>query len=457
MNPEPSFSEQLAKYYLSADSTAIPKSVLDQTKQIIIDYLGCAIGGADAETTRMIKKIFTDGAGNCAVFNGEKATVERAAFINAAASHTLELDDSRNDAGGHPAVVVIPAAMAMAEEVNAGGSDFIYSVLWGYDMMTRVGKGVVPENCFGRGWHPTATNGIFGATLATGLLLKLNEKQLANAWGIAYGFASGNLECYADNTLTKRLNPANAARGATDAARLALVGYSGPRWCFEGKHGYFTAFTDDPEPVRMLENMDFSDYAVTGVAFKPHACCRLSHSPIDSVIKIMRDEGLKADNIDKVVIDVCQTAVRAVVEPRELKYDPCNIAGAQFSLPYSVACAALFGDVSVTQFTEEKLRDKNIRDFMKKVEMIKTGEMDAWLPDIFAATAEIFTKDGRRFKELTKFSKGEPSNPMTVEEIKNKFLSLAVPAVGEKRATEIYDAVTDLDKITSIRDFTELL
>ena len=457
MNPEPSFSEQLAEYYLNADTGALPKSVLDHTKQVIIDYLGCAIGGADVDSTLAVKKVFLDRPGNCTVFNGKKAPVERAAFINGAASHALEMDDAHYDAGGHPAVVIIPAAMAMAEEVNAGGLDFIYSIIWGYDMMTRVGKGAVPDHCFERGWHPTATNGIFGATAAAGWLLKLDKKQLANAWGIAYGFSSGNLECYADATLTKRLNPANAAQGAINAARLAFAGYNGPRWCFEGKHGYFTAFTDNPTPMRMIEKMDYSEFGVTGASFKPHACCRYNHAPIDSVIKIMRDNGLTAADVDKIVVDTCHMAIRAVVEPRELKYNPENIAGAQFSLPYTVACAALFGDVSVSQFTEEKLRDKDIRDFIHKVEMVHTGDMDAYLPSIFAATAEIFTKDGKSYKELTKYSKGDPLNPMTVAEIKSKYLALATPATGKERALEIYDAVTDLENFASIGDFTKLL
>lgn len=457
MNPEPSFSEQLSEYYLDADLSRVPTSVLDHTRKIIIDYLGCAIGGAEVESTRMVKKVFLDRAGGCTVFNGAKAPAERAAFINGASSHALEMDDSHYEAGGHPAIVVIPAAMAMAEEAGASGLEFMYSVIWGYDMMLRVSKGVVPDNCFARGWHPTATNGIFGATAAAGILMKLDKKQLANAWGIAYGFASGNLECYADATLTKRLNPGNAAQGAINAVRLAQAGYTGPRWCFEGKHGYYTAFTDEPDPMRMIEKMDYSEYWITGVTLKPYASCAFNHSPIDSVLKIMKDNALAADDIDRIVIDICQMAIRAVVEPRELKYNPVNIAGAQFSLPYSAACAALYGDVSVSQFTDEKLKDPLLRGFINKIEMVHTGEMDVWQPNIFAATAEIFTKDGRSYKEFTKYSKGHPLNPMTGEEIKNKFLALATMNISEERASEIYSVAMETDKLASIRDLTKLL
>jgi 2-methylcitrate dehydratase PrpD len=456
LNPDPSYSEQLAKYYTEADLNAIPQHVLDHTKQVIIDFLGCVIGGADVDTTKQIKKVFMDRLGECTVFNGGKAPVERAAFINGSASHALEMDDAHYDAGGHAAVVIIPAALAMAEHENATGLEFMQSIVWGYDMMTRVGKGVVPDHCFDRGWHPTATNGIFGATAAASFLMKLNAQQWANAWGIAYGFASGNLECYEDATMTKRLNPANAAQSAVNAARLAATGYTGPRWCFEGKHGYFTAYTDDPTPERMLEKMDYSEYGVVGAAFKPYACCRYNHAPIDSIIKAMKDNNIKAEDIEKIVIDTCQMAIRAVVEPRELKYNPDNVAGAQFSLPYTTTCAALYGNASVKQFTEEAIRRPAVREFIHKIEMVHTGDMDVYLPDKFAATAEIFTKDGKSYKALTTDPKGDVLNPMTVEEIKAKYMDLATMSISEDRAKEIYDTVMRLETLTDIHELTRL-
>ncbi|NLO98334.1 MAG: MmgE/PrpD family protein, partial [Peptococcaceae bacterium] len=338
-----SYSQRIAQYYVDADIEAIPQRVNEHTKNVIVDWVGCAIGGANLDSTKMVKEVFLSDSGKheCTVFCGEKASADHAAFINGAASHGLEMDDASYDAGGHPAVVILPAAMAIAEKVNAKGKDFLISVIWGYDMMTRVGRGVVPDNCFERGWHPTAVCGIFGATAAAAWLLKLDAFKIANALGIAGGFASGNLECYADGSLTKRLNPGNAAMGAVHAARLAAVGYTGPKWVFEGKHGFFRSYTDNPTPERMLEKLDYSEYPIELASFKPYACCRYNHSPIDSILKIMSDHNLKADDIEKIVIDTCSMAIRAVVEPRSIKYNPPNVAAAQFSLPYTAACAAL--------------------------------------------------------------------------------------------------------------------
>ena len=454
---ELSYSQRIARFYTEADTAAIPQSVIDHTKSVIVDWAGCGIGGANVDSTKMVKRVFLGQAGDCTVFCGETTSADNAAFINGASSHALEMDDASYDAGGHPAVVILPAAMAVAETVNASGRDFLTSIIWGYDMMTRVGRGLVPDNSFERGWHPTAICGIFGAAAAASWLMRLDAEKMANAFGIAGGFASGNLECYADGSLTKRLNPGNAAMGAVNAARLAAEGYTGPKWVFEGKHGFFRSYTDDPRPERMMEKLDYSEYPVEIASFKPYACCRYNHAPIDSILGIMSDNDLKAENIDRVVIDTCSMAIRAVVEPREIKYVPPNVVGAQFSLPYTAACAALFGDVSVAQFTDEKLADKNILNFAKKIEMVHTGEMDRYLPSIFAAEVSIIMKDGCAFKRLTKFSKGDPENPMSVTEIRDKYMSLCQMTIPADTAEKIYDTIMEIDKLASIKDLTVLL
>ena len=451
-----SHSQLIAEFYVNAGVAAIPQTVVRHAKAVITDWVGCGVGGANVESTNMVKKVFLE-PGPCAVFCGAKAPARNAAFINGSSSHALEMDDASYDAGGHPAVVILPAAMAIAETEGASGMEFLSSVVWGYDMMTRVGRGIVPDNAFERGWHPTAICGIFGATAAAALLMKLDAAKIANAFGIAGGFASGNLECYQDGSLTKRLNPANAAMGGINAALLASAGYTGPKWCFEGKHGFYRSYTDDPRPERMLENLDYSEYAIELASFKPYANCRYNHTPIDSVLKIMEDHGLKAGNIEKVIVDTCSMAIRAVVEPRDIKYVPPNVVGAQFSLPYAVACAALFGNASVTQYTDEKIKDPEILDFAKRVEMIHTGAMDAYLPSIFAAEAEIHTKDGKTFKHMTKYSKGDPENPMSTEENKDKFMSLCQMTVSAARSREIYDTIMNIDTLSSIRDLTDLI
>lgn len=454
----PSISEQLAKYYAEADQSAIPAEVIARTKECILDWLGNAVGGSNLESTEMIKKamIQDDYSGVCTVMIGGKAPTDKAAFINAASAHGLEMDDSNTQACGHPAVSIISPSVSVGEEVNASGMDLIRAVIWGYDTMVRVGRAVNQDKHFERGFHPTATVGIFGGTTAVSMLKKFNAEKIKNALGIAGGFSAGNLECYADGTLTKRLNPAHASLCAVTASKLADVGYRGPRWIFEGKCGFLHAYSDDVTPENMLKNLDYSEYPIMYTAFKPYASCKYTHAPIDCVIKVMKNNGIQAKDIEKITIDVVSMAVRAVVEPRTIKYNPPNVGAAQFSLPYSVAVAALFGQASVDQFQEKLLSDPEIKEMMSKVEMVHSGKMDKYLPYIFAATASIQTKDGRLCEDITTYTKGDPENPMSEKELKDKFFSLACRNVSEAKSQQLYDAVMNLENI-SVRDLTSLL
>lgn len=454
-----SISERLANYYLDYKVKDLPQEVLKRTKEIVLDYLGCAIGGANLDSTIKVKNVFLPKGyeGECTVFVGQKAPCEKAAFINGVASHGLEVDDTSPAAAGHPAVVIIPAAMAIAEKLKVSGFDFLVSVILGYDMMKRVGQAVNVDNHFERGFHPTATCGIFGATVAVAYLLKLNQKQIANALGIAGGFASGNLECYQDGTLTKRLNPGNAAQGAVIAAQLAAEGYTGPRWIFEGKSGFLHGYTDGGEPEMMLEKLDYSDYPVMITAFKPYACCKYNHSPIDAVLSIIKENSLDYHDIEEITIDVVGMALRAVVEPKEIKYDPPNVAGAQFSLPFSASVAAVRGRAFIEEYTEEMLRNPEVRDMMQKVKIVHTSKMDVYLPKDFAAEASIRLKDGKEFSKLVIYSKGDPENPLTPEEVEDKFKILAKLSIDSKeRMEKIIETVYSLDKL-NISDLSQLL
>ena len=454
-----SISEQLASYYLNFDKKKLPQEVLEKAKNVVLDYLGCLIGGAGLESSKIVTETFLSmgGAEEATLNGGVKTTCDNAAFINGVASHGLEVDDMSSASGGHPAVAIIPAAIAMAEKQKSSGFELLMAVIWGYDLMTRVGSAADPDREFERGWHPTATNGIFGATIAVAYLMKLDEKQIVNALGIAGGFASGNLECYADGSLTKRLNPGNAARGAIIACELASRGYTGPRWIFEGKSGFLRGYTDGAVPEKMLQQMDYTWYPIMLACFKPYACCRYNHSPIDATLDIIKKNGVDFNDVEEKTIDVVSMALRAVVEPREIKYNPPNVVGAQFSLPYSVAVAMVRRRAFIEEYTDEMLVNPEVRAMMEKVNIVHTGKMDHYLPQFFAAEATIHLKDGTVYTSFVKHTKGDPENPMTWEEIEEKFVTLAKLTISsEERIRKIVECVNKLDKM-NVADLCQLL
>ena len=206
----------------------------------------------------------------------------------------------------------------------------------------------------------------------------------------------------------------------------------------------------------MLEKLDYSEYPIVYTAFKPYSSCKYTHAPIDAVITIMKEHNLTADDIEKIYVDVVGPAVRAVVEPRDIKYAPPVVGAAQFSLPYSVSVAAIYGQASVDQFQEHLLTDPTIKAMMQRVEMDHTGALDVYLPYIFAAKVAITVKSGEVYEHLTTYTKGDPECPMTPKELKDKFFSLACRNISHEKAESIYNAIMDLENI-SVRNLTALL
>jgi len=450
-----SASDILADYFFGITSDDIPVEVFTKTKQLLLDFLGCAIGGANLDSSRIAGKCFMseDGSGDCTVILRGKASCEKAAFINAVLSHGLEMDDLNYGAGGHPAVAIMPAAFAMAEKVNASGLDLMLSIIKGYDMMYRVGEAAHPDTQFKRGLHPTSINGTFGAALASASLLKLDREQIRNVLGIAGSFTSGNLECYADGSLTKRINPGVAAQGGVMSACLASEGYTGPKWIFEGRSGFLVSYSEaeTADSEKLTNDLDHSFYGIMKTGFKPYANCRYNHSSIYAALKMKTKHPIEYTDIDEINVKVIQMAVRGVCEPRDVKYNPQNIVDAQFSLPYSMAVTFIKGQAFIEEYTEEMLHDTEVRALMQKVTMEHAPELDPLVEqNAFPSIVTVRLKDGREFIERVDFCKGDPEEPLNDSELEDKFTSLAGINISDgDRLEKIITSVKNLDNITA--------
>lgn len=420
-----------------------------KAKQCVLDYLGCAIGGVNLESSEMIRRCFSHRKvppESTVILHG-KAPCEIAAFINSAASHGLEMDDLNYGAGGHPAVAIMPAAFAVAEKQDKDGNSLLKAIIAGYDLMYRIGQAANPDSQFERGLHPTSINGIFGAALAAALLMDLNRTQIASAIGIAGSFTSGNLECYADGSLTKRINPAVASQGGILSAMLAREGFTGPKWVFEGRSGFLVSYSDDADSSRLTENLDYSHFGIMRTGFKPYANCRYNHSPIYAALKLREKYAIDYREIEEVTVKVIGMAVRGVCEPKDVKYNPKNIVDAQFSLPYSIAVALIDGQAFIEQYTEEKLHDPEIRALMARVKMEHSTELDKLLPKAFPAEVIVRLRGGKELFGRVDYCKGDPEEPMTDEELEEKFSSLARFSINdEKRIGGIIEAVKKMDQ-----------
>jgi len=449
------FTERLADFVVKSSYENTPKEVIHHAKNLILDLLGVTLGASSTPEAQIVGELIRELGGkseSTIIGFREKTSCTNAAFMNSIMSHTLELDDTHVASITHAGCVVIPSALSIAEHSNCDGRKFLLSVIVGYECMLRIALSIQPSH-WERGFHTAGTCGSFGAAAAAAKILGLDRDSVVRALGLAGTQASGLLECiFASGDMSKRLNPGRAAANGVVSALLAEKGFTGPETILEGKFGFCRAVSNRYDLQRIIKDLG-SVYEVTQVGLKPYACCRYYHSAIDAIFEMMKETEINPMYIKNIEV---KTHEKAVIE-RPHRYKPLSVCDAQMSLPYSVAVALLEGRVTINEFKDEKIKDPRVHEIARKVKVKSDPELTAIFPEKWSNDVTIVMNDGRSFRRRIDIAKGEPENPMTKEEVSNKFSVLAAPVVGNSKAQEIIRTVYKLEQVDSIKELTELL
>ena len=436
----------------------LPEAI-ERVKCLVLDFLGVATRGSREESSQAVRNFLGDieagTAGGVIIGTDMRAPYQYAALANGASAHSLELDDVSNESSSHPGAVVFPAALAAGELAGCDGKKFIEAVVAGYEVMIRLGKALGPASHYARGFHPTGTCGTFGAAMTAAKILGLGEEEMLNALGIAGSQAAGSMEFLVNGAWVKRLHPGWAAHSGIIATLLARRGFTGPATIVEGSSGFLHSYSDDADESRFLAGLGES-LEIMRVSIKPYACCRYKHGPIEGILKIMRENRLRAPDIEKVTLGILRAGFPIVAEPRELKYNPETIYDAQFSMPFGAALAILYGKAGLDEYTEANLRSPEVRELMNRVFCVLDTELDRLYPRKWPASVEIATKDGRKFSARIDYPKGDPENPLSWEELVQKFNSLSAPVFSAGRRAEIISRLRSLEAERQISCLSEL-
>ena len=420
-----------------------------RTLQLLLDLIGVGLAGSRQASSPPAAQVALSlgGGGKATIFGGGRKTTSAvwAALANGTAAHAVELDDVTTESSLHPGVAVIPAALALAEELGASPAALLEAIVAGYEVTMRVGNALNPASAYARGFHPTGVAGVFGATMAAGRLLGLEVEVLTHALGIAGTLAAGSLEYLADGAWTKRLNPGWAGHAGITAARLAQAGFTGPASVFEGRLGVLHAYTDAPNPERLLGDLgQMNALQVMRVSIKPYACCRYNHGLIDCVLQLAREHHIQPASVQRIRLGVLSGGALLVADPIEQKRSPQSIVDAQFSAPYAAAVALVYGTGGIDAYTQAKLHDPTVRDLMARTDCYRDPDLDAVYPRQWPSSAEIHLVDGQVVSTRVDFALGEPENPVSREALIEKFVSLAGESVTDPLA--LADTILSLDK-----------
>lgn len=412
----------LARHFSTLTIDRIPTRHLEDAKALIADWFGVALAGSQSESGAIARRfaVETGGKAEAMIVNGDGARVPavHAAFANAIASHSVELDDVDILALYHFSPPVVAAALAAAERAGATGAELLAAVVGGCEAMARLSDATNPS-LRNRGFHTTPTVGVFGAAVAAGMLFRLNGAAMTSALGLAGAQASGLMEMYGPS-MQKRFNPGPAARNGVTAAVMAELGFTGAATILDGERGFCRAFSDgfDPAPLTRGLGEEFPIF----VEYKAYSCARPIHNGIDCAIDIRTQMGAaRVDGIRRITVRRHPTWAHYHQIPQ-----PATHHEAQVSLNYSVAVALREGAALLPQYTEEKLRDPAIL----RLSGMLTVVPDATLPRGVSCHMTVEAADGALFTAQVDHPKGSIANPMTPAEAAAKAHLLGDPVIG---------------------------
>lgn len=420
-------------------------AVIHHAKRAVIDWYAALLPGAVLAPATFLEQALAEDLdrGRALLALGRRATVRTAALINGAAAHTAEVDDIYRDAIYHPGAPTIAASWAVAQETNASGLDLLCAVVAGYEISTRIG--VALGRAHYKYWHNTGTVGSFGAAAAAASLYGLDAGPYAHALATVGTFAAGLQQAFRMDSLSKPLHAGRAAEAGVLAALAARAGITGSLDILEGEAGMGVAMSNGPDWQQALATLG-SDFHITRMTFKNHACCGHTFAAIDGALSLQARHTTPADAISKLRIATYRPALEVAGYE-----NPQTPAEARFSLKFVVATALLYGSVRLSAFEPQRLADAKIRALMKRIELTVDPELDASFPLQRAARVTMETHNGQCQQFLQPTRKGDPEQPLSDAELDGKFLELAAPVVGETKAKVLLARLWHLDQEAHVR------
>ncbi len=470
-----SISRTISEFAVDLSYTDLPSEAVEAAKRFLYDSIGCALGGSLTKDVNILRNIYKKlkGSKEATVIGfGDKLPAVNVALVNSLMIRALDFNDVYwKEDPSHPSDL-IPAALAAGELANASMKDVITAIVLAYEFEQRLCEFAVP-GIRERKWHH-ATLTQFVSPVVAGKLLGLTVDQMINAIGIS-GSHNYTIGAPTAGKLTMMKNTVDpmAVQSGVLAALMAKKGFTGTEAVFEGKEGFMDCFfgwdvkNEAVKPVTMqgrdisedwkwnvemlLDNLG-NKFKILNCSMKAFPTEALTHTHITAALKVASRNNITYDQVDSVKVTTIARACDILFDPQ--KYHPESRETADHSLPYCIAAAIVNHQITTQSFSEEKLKDPRILEVINKIKGEASMEFEKMFPAKQPSKVTIKTKDGLEFSEYVEYPKGDPREPMTIEDLENKFNSLSDGLLSKRRQREVRNMIFKCEKKTA-REFME--
>jgi len=441
------WARQVAEAVCRLRGRAAHEEVLHSATRCVLDFFAVAIAARPESLSTDVGRLVTllGGTPEATLFaTGARTNAPLAALANATQAHALDYDDTLWTYMGHSTAVIFPAALAVAESVDCSGCDLLTAFALGVETAHRIGSPVTP-GLARRGWHPTASVGLYGAAAASLFAMGADVSSITSALTLSTNMAAGLRQNFGSKA--KPLAAGWASQAGVMAAMLAQQGISGSPDALEGEQGFYMTYAGTMAQPPAEEQNSPMALVSPGPAFKLYPCCTGTHPAIDALVMIHNECNLPPDEIASVRIEVTPEVLDELIYPV-----PSDGTQAKFSLPYCAAVAAIHGTVELDHFADQCLRNPEISALMERVEV----QPNEALPRVGsehcpAARVTVTTRGGREIQRSVNAAKGNPGNPLSTEELAGKFYHCAaIGGLSQEEAARLLQQIVGIREIASI-------
>ena len=450
-------TEKFAEFCEQLKYEDLSPEVIKRTKLLILDTVGIIIRARhDAESTSSlvsaIEKLEMSN-GSCQVFSDKKTySPSAAALLNGTLAHSLDFDDTHAEASLHSSAPILSAALAAAQMNKSSGQELITACVVGYEVQIRLGLAGGASAHYKRGFHPSATCGIFGAAAAAGFLMGLTKEQYISAFGIALSQSAGSMQFLTDGAWTKRSHVGQAAQNGLSCAILAGEGFKGPSKAFEGQWGYLHSYASGGNIKKAIDGLG-EKFETLNLGVKPYPSCRYSHAAIDGLIELKKELNFSSEDLDDVDIGLSETALNIIGYPLNDKQNPKSIVDGQFSMPFCAAVTVKSGGLQWDDY-KNHLNNSDTLSLCNKIKVSPDKDAEECCPEYMSAKVKVVVK-GKKYEKFVKIPKGEPENFMDDAEFISKFQGLTEPYLSKQRVDQLTDIMLKMDKANNVNSIFE--